>query len=52
MQKIFFKFNFIRRKERNTLKLETVRALINESEFVKNEECNEMFQPDRDVRNN
>ena len=50
MQKGFFsKYNLIKRKERNALKLETVRALINISECAKNVVGDEKFTPDREM---
>lgn len=39
----------IKRKERNALKLETVRALINVSECAKNAVGDEKFTPDREM---
>lgn len=48
-ERLFSKYNLIKRKERNALKLETVRALINVSECAKNAVGDEKFTPDREM---
>ena len=48
-ERLFSKYNLIKRKERNALKLETVRALINISECAKNVVGDEKFTPDREM---
>lgn len=48
-ERLFSKYNLIKRKERNSLKLKTIRALITVIECAKNQSCDTMFEPDREM---
>lgn len=48
-ERLFYKYNLINRKERNSLHLGTVQALIHMNECAKNDLKDGTFEPDRDM---